>query len=206
MADPSNFRNDANIRTPTIPLTKRTGYERFIETVKKFGGLAGLFAGGGASIPFVGYLAGITPPWPPMVTLSTALVELLALVLVFQFLRSANKTTINVIMATFAFLLLVVSSGYLYLFSRFTYVAGVSNLRFVKGFICKPDLPRIIALECPNVSLENLSLGDYEAGNFWLDWSIEVMRFGIAITWYSAFLMLSIVLGAFLVFQMRDRG
>ncbi|MEA2894461.1 MAG: hypothetical protein QOJ84_76 [Bradyrhizobium sp.] len=180
-----------------------TAYDDFLDILKKFRTLSVTALGTGAAVPFFAYVAKIAPPWPPGVMLLTALTELVCLILVFQFLRTKGRKPVNRAMAIMAPLLFLVSLGYLTLISVFTYVTPHTGERFTKGFICKPEIQRVYPSECPLVSRDVLSDSQYTAENVWMDWSIELMQVLIASLWLAAFILLSSLIGAFLVFQTK---
>jgi xanthosine utilization system XapX-like protein len=190
-------------RTGRPAAISKTGYDAFVDIFKKFKKLSLLSIGAGTAVPFVGYLAKINPPWPPGITLVTALVELVALILVFQFLRTAGRKTINRVLAISAPILIVFSVLYLITFALFTYEIPAAQLRSVKGFVCRSDIPHVAAIECPFVSVLHLKNAEYAAEEIWFEWSIALTRVAIATIWLGAFLTLATLIGAFLVFQTR---
>jgi membrane protein implicated in regulation of membrane protease activity len=72
-----------------------SGLAGFKDLLKEFRGLSAWAVGAGVAVPFAAALASLSPPWPPGVVIVTAIVELVALVLVYQFLKSARRRTIN---------------------------------------------------------------------------------------------------------------
>src|SRR5687768_11889757 len=95
----------------------RTGFDDFLDVLKKFRSLSVFALGGGVAVPFVAYLAKILPPWPPGVMLITGLLELVTLIVVFQFFRPAPRKVVNRVLAVTAPLLLIFSAAYLLLFA-----------------------------------------------------------------------------------------
>ena len=181
----------------------KTAYDDFLDILKKFKTLSVTALGTGAAVPFFAYVAKIAPPWPPGVMLLTALTELVSLVLVFQFLRTKGRKSVNRAMAIIAPLLFLTSLGYLVLLSVFTYVPPHTTERFTKGFVCRPNIQALYPKECPLVSREILSGAQYIAENIWTDWSVQLMQVAIPCFWLAAFILLSGLIGAFLVFQTK---
>jgi hypothetical protein len=180
-----------------------TAYDDFLGILKKFRTLSITALGTGATVPFFAYVAKIAPAWPPGVMLLTALTELVCLILVFQFLRTKGRKSVNRAMAILATLLFLTSLGYLTVISIFTYVTPHTNERFTKGFVCKPDVQRLYPNQCPLVSRDVLSDSQYTAENVWMDWSVELMQVFIATLWLASFILLSSLIGTFLVFQTK---
>jgi hypothetical protein len=184
----------------------RTGYEDFLEVAKKFRKLSFGVIGGGAVAPFAAYVAGITPPWPHGITLPTALVELVVLILVFQFFRRSPRKVINKVMRLSAAGLFVASALYLSLFSFATFEIGDSKERDVKGFVCVEKLPDATRAECPFVGQERLKDAAFHAELIWRPWSIQLVRLVIVLVWLGDFLLLSTLIGTFVVFQTRPKN
>jgi hypothetical protein len=181
----------------------KTAYDDFLDILKKFRKLSVTALGVGAAVPFFAYVANIAPPWPSGVMLLTALTELVCLILAFQFLRTKERGPVNLAMGIMAPLLFLVSLGYLVLIAVFTYVTPQTKERFVKGFVCKTDIERLYPGECPFVSREILSGAQWNADQIWTEWSIALMQVAIASLWIAAFVLLSGLIGAFLVFQTK---
>jgi hypothetical protein len=184
----------------------KTAYDDFLDIVRKFRTLSVSALGTGTAVPFFAYVAKIAPPWPPGVMLLTALTELVCLVVVFQLLRSKGRKTVNRVVALLALLLCLSSLCYFIFLAIFTYVTPITNERFVKGFVCRPEIQRFYSDQCPLVSRDLLSGLQYTAENVWVDWSVAVIQVVIASIWLACFVFLSSLIGAFLVFQTKTRS
>lgn len=180
-----------------------TAYDDFLDILKKFRALSVSALGTGAAVPFFAYVANIAPSWPPGVMLLTALTELVCLILVFQFLRTKGRRAVNRWMASLATLLFLASLVYLVLFSIFTYVTPHTNGRFTKGFVCKPQTEQLYPGQCPLVDEQVLADAQYSAESIWTGWSVQLMQVFIASVWLAAFVLLSSLIGTFLVFQTK---
>ena len=110
-----------------------TGLDDFKVVIEEFRGLPILLVGGAAALPFAADLASFSPPWPKGIVVITALAELIALILVFQFFRSSSKRIVNKVLVSSAFVLLVTSLAYLFAVSLFTYETRSTEERFVKA-------------------------------------------------------------------------
>ena len=182
----------------------QTGYDAFLFLLKKFRGLSIGALSGGAAVPLVASVANVVPPWPPGAVLMTALVELVALILVFQFLRSAARRTINKALVIVTPLLLGASALYLTLFGFLTFAVPNDGERRVRGLVCRPDIPVETAMQCPFVGTQKLHEAAYTADLIWKSWSIYLSELMLALTWLICFLLLSTLIGAFLVYQLRQ--
>jgi hypothetical protein len=181
-------------------------YDDFLDILKKFRTLSITALGTGAAVPFFAYVANIAPAWPPGIMLLTALTELVCLILVFQFLRTKGRRPVNRIMAIMAPLLFITSFIYLVLFSIFTYLTPHTNERFTKGFICRPEIEQLYPGQCPLVGRDVLADAQYTAESVWMDWSVALMQVLISTLWLASFVLLSGLIGAFLVFQTKTQA
>jgi hypothetical protein len=184
----------------------RTAYDEFLDIIRKFRTLSVSALGTGTAVPFFAYVANIAPPWPPGIMLLTALTELVCLIVVFQFLRAKGRKLVNRVVAYLAVLLCLNSFAKLIIIAIFTYVTPHTNERFVKGFVCRPEIQQFYPDQCPFASREILSGLQYTAENVWLDWSVALMQVIIASMWFACFIFLSSLIGAFLVFQTKIKS
>src|SRR5262249_42069341 len=98
-----------------------SGLAGFKDLLKEFRGLSAWTVGAGVAVPFAAALASLAPPWPPGVVLVTAVVELVALVFVYQFLKLARRRTINWVLSISAAVLVPAGIAYLVGLSLYTY-------------------------------------------------------------------------------------
>lgn len=181
------------------------GLDDFKGLLKEFRGLSVWAVGGCLAVPFAAGLAELSPPWPKGIVPVTAVVELLALVLVFQFFQKSRRQVINRILLVSVILFALTSVIYLMAFSYFTYrvKTTTTNELFVKGYQCTNDALLIFKDRCPDLGLDELRTGGYEAERFWTRRSIAIVRTGLALVWSLVFVELSFALGSFLQYQMR---
>jgi hypothetical protein len=177
----------------------------FKRLLSEFRGLSTWAVGGSLAVPFAAQLAQLSPPWPPAIVGVTAIVELLALVFVFQFLKTASRKRINSVLTTGALVLVIAALAYLALFSYFTYTTPGNKVRLVKGFVCTSMAAKVYKNDCPDLGMDQLNEAEYEAERLWTHSSILIARLGLTVSWLINFLALSAILGSFLVYQMRVR-
>lgn len=181
------------------------GIDDFKRLLDEFRGLSTWSVGGAVAVPFAAALVDLSPPWPKGAVLVTAIVELLVLALVFQFLRNARKSLINWTMVASMLVLAVVSPIYLLQLSLYTYEVPTTKERFVKGNECTPEADKIFQGRCPDLGLDQLREAEYSAERLWTRRSIAAVRVRLMLLWAAAFVALSAALGSFLVFQLRSR-
>jgi hypothetical protein len=178
-----------------------SGLDKFDNVLKSFGKLS-VWAVGAGSAPFVGALASLAPPpWPKQITGITAVMDLVVLVLVFQFLISAGRKVVNRAMVLTALVLALAVFSYLFVFNRYTFVIPASGAREVKGFVCTENAKLVYGEHCQDNADEILASMEYKAELLWQKWSIERMTLILQALWLLCFSALSAILGLFIVFQ-----
>jgi hypothetical protein len=183
----------------------QTGLDGFKALLKEFRGLSIWAVGGAMAVPFAASLADLSPPWPSGIVPVTAVIELLTLVLVYQFFKSSKRIVINRIILISLALFAIAGSGYLITVSLYTFQIPKTSERYVKGYECTPDAKLVFRDRCPDLGLDELRTAAYEADRLWTRKSITVMRTSIVSIWSLTFIGLSFGLGAFLVYQMKIR-
>jgi hypothetical protein len=192
MADPPSKR--------TSNVGHADGMNDFWRLLKDVQHLFAWALGAAAASIAAGFLS-LAPPWPPVVAQITALLELVVLVLVYQYLKDASRRVINLVIAASAISLCISSVMYLAALSQFTFTEPVSNLRFVKGFVCTSDASLLYPKLCPWLNDDQLQEAEWEAPRLWVMWSITIVRVGLVLLWSFSFLALSCLLGSFAVHQ-----
>ncbi len=181
------------------------GIDDFKRLLEEFRGLSTWSVGGAVAVPFAAALVDLSPPWPKGAVLVTAIVELLVLALVFQFLRNARKSLINWTMVASLLVLAVVSPIYLLQLSLYTYEVPTTKERFVKGYECTTDAKQNYPDLCPDLGLDELRDSEYKAELLWTRQSVATVRVRLMMLWAAAFVALSAALGSFLVYQLRHK-
>src|SRR5262245_4193246 len=146
-----------------------TGFKQILE---EFRGLSSWAVGGAVAVPFVAALADLAPPWPKGIVVTTAILELVALVLVYQLLRTAPKKRIDRTLLGSAALLALSSLIYLAALSFFVYEVPNDGGRWVKGFVCTADAQAVFAARCPFLGMDELRTAEFEAERLWTAWSV----------------------------------
>jgi hypothetical protein len=176
-----------------------SGFDDFKGVLKDFRTLS-VWAVGAGSAPFVGALASLAPPpWPKQITTITAVLDLVVLILVFQFFNSATKKLVNWAMAFTALVLVVVAFSYLSIFGRYTFQIPGDG-RDVKGFVYTTAAKRVYG-EHPDNTDKILTEMEYDGARLWESWSINRMTTVLQTLWLLSFAALSGVIGIFIVFQ-----
>jgi hypothetical protein len=179
------------------------GIDDFKRLLAEFRGLSTWAVGSAVAVPFAAALVDLSPPWPKGAVLATAIVELLALALVFQFLRRSRKGLINGTLAASVLVLAVVSPIYLLQLSLYSYEVPTTRERFVKGDECTPAAHKVFADRCPDLGLDELKTAEYAAERLWTRRSVASVRVRLVLLWAAAFAALATALGSFLVYQLR---
>lgn len=180
----------------------RPGLVGFKELLHEFKGLSLWAVGGSMAVPFAAALTSLSPPWPRSIVLVTAIAELVALIYVYQFLKSAKRKVINKIVTVSGLFLIVFGAVYLAAVSLCTYEVPTTKERFVKGYVCTPDAIAVFKDKCPNLGLDELKTAEYDADRLWTERSIAITRLAVVGLWLGTFVALSVLVGSFLVYQM----
>jgi hypothetical protein len=181
----------------------QSGLVGFKELLSEFRGLSIWAVGGSLAVPFAAALASLSPPWPPAIVLVTAVAELVALIYVYQFLKSAKRRTINRIIAATGPALVILGAAYLVGVSLYTYEVPTTKQRFVKGYVCTEEAVSVFKQKCPDLGIDELKQAEYDADRLWTSRSIAMTRLAIVALWLAAFVALAILVGSFLVYQMQ---
>jgi hypothetical protein len=187
-------------------MTSSTGLADFKKLLKEYRGLATATFGSAATVPFAASLVDLSPPWPKGVVLVTAVVELLALALVFHFLgQSRKKSIVNWILLAGTLILVLVSTVYLTQLSLYTFAVPTTGERFVKGTECTSDAKKVFGQKCPDLGMDELRKAEYTVERLWTPRSVTATRMRLVLLWAAAFGALSTTLGSFLVYQLRAK-
>lgn len=185
---------------------RQNGLSAFKKYVRNFEGVSAWAAGGALSIPFLTALAGISPSWPPGIVGITAVVELVALIFVYQFFCKAPRAVINRVLLCSAIALALFGTVFLGFTSLFTYEAPENGKGGVKGFACTSEASTLYPKRCPWLGDAQLENAEWEAEDLWTPQSIAAVRIALLISWSAAFVALSSLVGSFVVYQARVRS
>jgi hypothetical protein len=130
--------------------------------------------------------------------------ELVVLVLVFQFFASSSRKRVNWTMSVAALVLAIVAATYVFVFLRYTFVIPSNGSRIVKGFVCTEAASAVFGEHCDDNPGEKLALMEYKPAKLWASWSIDRITQTLAALWLLSFCALSTVIGLFIVFQRRQ--
>lgn len=180
-----------------------TAFDDFLVMMSRFKRLSFLAIGAGVAVPFVAGLASISPPWPPGVELMTAVVELLALILVFHILYRKKRRRATLVLGSSAALLIITAAAYLVLSSLLTFTTPEpGNTRQVKGLVCQSHIEETFPSQCPlDITAETLAGAGWDPDQIWTPTSIAAGRAVLTLVWMMSFIFLSSTFGAFIVYQ-----
>jgi hypothetical protein len=180
-------------------------WDEFTDVWRKYKELS-LAAGGAAALPFVGLFAGIEPPSFNGLSLITGVVQILAVIVVFFFMRSRPKSDVGRLIKISTMLFAIGSIWYLLLFDFFTFTIPGGAGRGVKGFVCIGIADALTIeerSECPFISATHFAEGGYKPRLFWESWSISFTEFSLTLLWSINFAFLAIIVSSFVVYLSR---
>lgn len=184
------------------PRAANNGWTIFNNVVRDYKSLlsAGLLL---TAVPLAVGQTGIRLPWPEKAEIPTALIQLVALMICFQFLatrtrRSANRTIF------LSFVALLVTCGlYVGLLLGFTYKVEDSDKREPRGFFCTRLATVQYKSECPFLGSKELGGVRNNPTDLWTEASIDAVRGSLFLTWLLTFLALPTLVAGFIIFQKR---
>ena len=151
------------------------GIDHFYRVLRHFRTLS-LWAGGSALVPFAAGLVELSPPWPNGVVVTTAIVEVLTLAIVFQLMERSNRRFVSTTMVISAIFLCAISIAYLTMISLFVYRVETNGARLLKGFVCTHNALLVYGDLCPFPTMEEIRSNHYDAEGLWTDFSIAIVR------------------------------
>jgi len=190
-----------------------TGLDDFFGALADVKRIALAAAGGLLIIPMLASLGGYQPPWPPGVIGITSLIELVILIIAFQFFSRARRTQTSRAILVSATLLLFFSLTYLTLHSIFVYSIPNNSTKVILGCGLSEKAEMVLSSMkqpprnvCPGEFNSLLAAAQYETEVVWNKLSVDLIRVGLAISWLGAFGSLAALIGIFVSFQRRQKA
>jgi len=190
----------------TVP--RKTGLDRFWSTLANYRRLL-LWAFGSSAVPLAFFFLSLSPPWPKGIVAVTSIIEVVAIILGFQWLGRASRKVINRTLSVMAPLLLLFLITYLGALSFLTYTvpdrdAIAKESRFAVGMQCKPNVQKVFGEACPFVDKEVLRQFEYDAAKVWTTYSITQSRLLLIVLWFGVFFTFPFLVSGFLANQERS--
>jgi hypothetical protein len=180
------------------------GLDDFKRVLREFRNLSVIMAGAAVTTPFLASFIGIIPPWPTGLGAITSVVELVALIVVYQtFDGDEGRVTRNI--KWLAFIGFVLLIFYIIAFSMFTIYVPPAHRSIVIGFECLADAQTVFKDRCPFLSIDDLAGAVFDEFALWTKFSVTVVRTGLLVGWIALFIILALLIGQFLIFQMRRK-
>lgn len=169
-----------------------------------FRSFIGLITAGVATtaLVLVTALAELAPPWPPAVVQVTAVGQIIVLVLIYQFMKTAPRKTINRRLLWSLVLLVILAIAYLSLHSLTVY--EMPNGEFgLKGFACSSDALALYGSDCPFLNRTHIADAEFNADRLWTPLGLMISRLVLIIAWVGMFSSIVFLVGLFVVFQRK---
>jgi hypothetical protein len=179
---------------------RKSGLDDFGSFGKQVRGLLNWPSATLLATPIIAQLASISPVWPPQIGFLTSVLELVGLILIYQFMNGARKATVDRVLIAATLVLLLSSILYLKLTSAYGFT--LDDQRYVRGFACTPEAARVYG-DCP--FLTDVEIDEYaqHPQAQWTTQSIAEVEATLIALWSIAFLALTAVVGSFVAFQRR---
>lgn len=159
-----------------------------------------------AALPLFASFVELTPPWPSSISILTSIVNLLAVVICYQIFRAGSRRLISRVILLSAILLFLFSLVYLGLISEFTVKVPGGGVNEIKGFVCTEMAATMHEKLCPWLGEAELKDAEWTPTLLWTSWSVTIMRLLIVVSWLSSFMLLSICLATFIIYQRQRPG
>ena len=181
-----------------------TGLDEFKRVLKEFKNLSLWAAGSSLIIPFVASFLSIIPPWPLGLNIITAVVQLVTLIVVYQaFSELRLRITRNIKMLAITGLGLLLA--YMAIFAMFTIYIPQAHRSIVIGYECSNEALKIFKEKCPFLTVDDLATAAFDEFLLWTRGSITTIRIVLLGLWLALFIGLGLLIGQFLIFQMRRK-
>jgi hypothetical protein len=169
-----------------------------------FSQFIGLIVGGTAAtaLVLVTALIDLAPPWPPAVVQVTGVVQLVALIFVFQVMKTAGKARINRTMLRSVALLAVFLTAYLAAHSLLVFQMPDGSLG-LRGLWCTANAYAVYEGSCPLLTRDEIADAEFTAGRLWTPLGLTAARMTMLLCWIGVFANLVFLIGSFAVYQRR---
>jgi len=153
-----------------------------------------------AALPLFAKFVELTPPWPSSIAILTSIVNLLAIVVAYQIYRGTSRRKATSVIVRATILLFLLSIAYLGMISELTFRQPSGTIE-IKGLVCS-EVGRVTFPEkCPWLGPAELKTAEWTPEILWTSWSITIARILIVVSWLCSFLLLSLVLATFIIYQ-----
>ncbi|WP_139110475.1 hypothetical protein [Pseudomonas syringae] len=192
---------------------QKTGMDDFFNIVREVKKIALVAVGGLVLLPILAGLGGYTPPWPSGIAVITSLAELVILIVVYQLLSHANRSTANRVIACLAIIIFFMSAVYATLNAVFVYQIPNRATRVVLGCGLSEKAIAIISEAafkpvsvCPGELSTLLASAQYDTDKVWSAHSVSLIKLLLVFSWLMAFGGLAALFGVFASFQRRQNS
>lgn len=179
--------------------------QEFKNLLKEFKNLSVWTVGAGVTVPFAAALASLSPPWPPAIVMTTAISQLVALIVTYHLFRHSSRRTITKLLTICFVGVLLFSSLYLFCLSALSFQHPRSGERYVRGLVCTQDAALVYRESCPFLRVDQISEAGYQLDRLWTAPSLAGAQLSLAILWTASFIALAALIGGFLAYQIRSQ-
>ncbi|MEO1700923.1 MAG: hypothetical protein AAFR71_02640 [Pseudomonadota bacterium] len=164
-----------------------------------------LVAAGVAStaLVLVTAVAGLAPPWPPLIIQITAIAQLLVLVIIYQNFHRAGRNRVNMLMKRGVIALISFFLVYLAAHSLLTFSLPNGELG-LRGLFCSEAAIGEYASSCPFLEERQIADATFDDDRLWTPLGILGSRLILLIAWVGSFSSLVFIIATFVVYQRRQ--
>ncbi|HKP76080.1 MAG TPA: hypothetical protein VJT67_11090, partial [Longimicrobiaceae bacterium] len=176
------------------------GLDQFKHVVNDFRSVAGLATKAAVAVPLASLFSDIGPPWPSSVAVGviTPLLELLVLLVAFEFWNASPQKQQRRRIIVFTAVLAVAFGGYLWITSSYTTPHPAGGM-VVHGYRLDPEVRSLLGADYTvNDALEGAG---YDPTRVWTPGSVTMVRFTLLASWLTAFASVAGIIAVFVMHQ-----
>lgn len=147
-------------------------------------------------------LSGFAPPWPSEIIEITAIIQLLILVFVYQFMKRSSKRTVNRRMILSFLVFVVILILYLSAYSLLVYDLP-DETRNIRGYFCTDDALTVYGNACPLLTEAHIADSGFNPERLWTAEGTLLSRMTLFLGWMGFFSALVSVFAMFAIYQRR---
>jgi len=188
--------------------TGKSGLTDFKGMLSDFRSVTAYAVGGAGTVPIVGAMIGIAPPWPPSIGPLTSILLVICLIIIYQSFHdlTTRHTTAYVTISAIAALLSAII--YLSLRDTFTFQLPTTHEQIVIGCGYTQDalqVARQLQIEigegCPGQFQYLLSTASFDNYRIWTNSSLLAVKVALFVAWLLFFFSMTLSIGVFIVDQ-----
>jgi hypothetical protein len=193
-----------------LPPTNSSGLREFWEIITDIHNVGSWMVKGVLVVPLVDVITAIGPPWPPGIVFITPIVEVVALIYIFEYWwpEAWDKAKVEAFyrrrMRGALAIIILSLTLYILLLAFLSYSPPWERNRFAKGFSLTPTAQ--VGVDSGISPDTILRQNNWDPTTVWTSSSIHVTEIAFLLTWLLFFVSLSLYVGTFVLAQRRSES